>query len=144
MRHESAARGSLLPRTLLTAPTLSGVRTVPPQLAPGPSDGGNYLRIGSDTRACVNNPGDRAAFVTQTGNQGQRSDTMMILHAEPGAGRSLLVSIPRDLWVKIPGQGMAKNNDAFNTGPQKVVDTGYYWYDKSNMEDPKIAALLYK
>jgi ribose transport system substrate-binding protein len=25
----------------------------------------------------------------------------------------------------------------------KVVDTGFYWYDKSNMSDPKIAAVLY-
>jgi ribose transport system substrate-binding protein len=23
------------------------------------------------------------------------------------------------------------------------VDTGFYWYDKSNMTDPKIAAVLY-
>jgi len=26
----------------------------------------------------------------------------------------------------------------------KVIDTGYYWYDKSNIADPKIAAVLYK
>lgn len=25
----------------------------------------------------------------------------------------------------------------------KVVDTGYYWYDKSNMDDPQVAAVLY-
>lgn len=25
----------------------------------------------------------------------------------------------------------------------KVIDTGYYWYDKSNMSDPKVAAVLY-
>jgi ribose transport system substrate-binding protein len=25
----------------------------------------------------------------------------------------------------------------------KVIDTGFYWYDKSNMTDPKIAAVLY-
>lgn len=25
----------------------------------------------------------------------------------------------------------------------KVIDTGFYWYDKSNMADPKIAAVLY-
>ena len=28
--------------------------------------------------------------------------------------------------------------------PPKVVDTGYYWYDKTNIDDPKIAALLYQ
>jgi ribose transport system substrate-binding protein len=26
---------------------------------------------------------------------------------------------------------------------EKVIDTGYYWYDKSNMADPKVAAVLY-
>jgi ribose transport system substrate-binding protein len=25
----------------------------------------------------------------------------------------------------------------------KVTDTGFYWYDKSNITDPKIAAVLY-
>ena len=25
----------------------------------------------------------------------------------------------------------------------KIIDTGFYWYDKSNMSDPKIAAVLY-
>ena len=25
----------------------------------------------------------------------------------------------------------------------KIVDTGYYWYDKSNITDPKVAAVLY-
>jgi ribose transport system substrate-binding protein len=26
---------------------------------------------------------------------------------------------------------------------EKIIDTGFYWYDKSNMNDPKIAAVLY-
>jgi ribose transport system substrate-binding protein len=26
---------------------------------------------------------------------------------------------------------------------EKIMDTGFYWYDKSNMADPKIAAVLY-
>ncbi len=25
----------------------------------------------------------------------------------------------------------------------KVQDTGYYWYDKSNITDPKVTAVLY-
>lgn len=27
---------------------------------------------------------------------------------------------------------------------QKVIDTGFYWYDKTNIDDPKIAANLYQ
>jgi ribose transport system substrate-binding protein len=26
----------------------------------------------------------------------------------------------------------------------KVIDTGFYWYDKSNIDDPKIQAVLYQ
>jgi ribose transport system substrate-binding protein len=26
----------------------------------------------------------------------------------------------------------------------KTIDTGFYWYDKSNINDPKIQAVLYK
>ena len=26
----------------------------------------------------------------------------------------------------------------------KVIDTGLYWYDKSNIDDPKIQAVLYQ
>ncbi len=26
---------------------------------------------------------------------------------------------------------------------EKIIDTGFYWYDKTNMNDPKVAAVLY-
>jgi ribose transport system substrate-binding protein len=26
----------------------------------------------------------------------------------------------------------------------KVIDTGFFWYDKSNVDDPKIQAVLYQ
>ena len=26
---------------------------------------------------------------------------------------------------------------------EKIIDTGFYWYDKANMADPKVAAVLY-
>ena len=108
---------------VLVAQKLASVPKVPLQLSSPPAGGANYLLVGSDTRSFVSTPGDRAAFGSESSNQGQRSDTIMVLHAEPAAGRSLLVSIPRDLWVNIPGQGMAKINSAFDVSPQKLVDT---------------------
>ena len=30
------------------------------------------------------------------------------------------------------------------TGFPKVVDTGFMWYDKTNINDPTIQAVLYK
>src|SRR5947207_7665084 len=49
----------------------------------------NYLLIGSDARA--DNPED-----------GQRSDTMIIVHIPASLDRAYLISIPRDLLVDIP------------------------------------------
>ncbi len=114
---------TILGVNVLVGQKLASVTKVHLQLAPTPSGGANYLLVGSDTRAFVSNPADQAAFGNQAGNMGQRSDTIMILHTEPNAGRSLLVSVPRDLWVNIPGQGMAKINSAFNNGPQLLVNT---------------------
>jgi LCP family protein required for cell wall assembly len=106
---------------VLVALKLSSVSKVSLQLSSS-SGGANYLLVGSDTRAFVSNPSDRQAFGSQAGNQGQRSDTIMVLH-EVDSGHSLLVSIPRDLWVNIPGVGLSKINSAYNNGPQKLVDT---------------------
>src|SRR4029077_14112799 len=55
--------------------------------------------------------------------QGQRSDTIMILHTDTSSGRTLLVSVPRDLWVPIAGHGSSQINSAFTIGPQTLVDT---------------------
>lgn len=90
---------------------------------------GNFLLVGSDSRQFEDqlNGAAQAQAASQfgsTANQGgQRSDTIMIVHVDPSARRTLLVSIPRDTWVNIPGVGMQKVNSAFNYGPQKLVDT---------------------
>jgi LCP family protein required for cell wall assembly len=84
---------------------------------------GNYLIIGSDTRSFVASDADAKAFGGKDTEGGQRSDTMMVVHIEPGAKRTLVVSFPRDLWVDIPGVGMSKINAAFNTGPDTVIST---------------------
>ena len=66
----------------------------------------NFLVLGADTQALDN-----------------LSDTMWVVRVDPGQRHALVVSFPRDLWVHIPGQGMAKINAANNGGPQKVIDT---------------------
>ena len=70
--------------------------------------GGNYLLIGSDSRAFVNGPQDAQAFGSAQQQTGQRSDTIMVVHIDNRTGTALLVSFPRDLWVAIPGMGSAK------------------------------------
>ena len=88
--------------------------------APVGSHGVNYLIIGSDSRAFVEDSTDQAAFGSVSDTGPARSDTLMVLHAD--GDNSYAVSFPRDLWVDIPGKGKAKINAAYNDGPQKVVD----------------------
>jgi len=101
---------------------LDAVARVKVSVADAPPEGANYLLIGSDTRAFVENPGEQEAFGDSANTGGQRSDTMMVLHVEPDAQKTLIVSFPRDLWVDIPGIGGSKINAAFNEGPDKTVE----------------------
>jgi LCP family protein required for cell wall assembly len=93
------------------------------QLPEGPGKAGNYLLIGSDARDFVESAGQQQAFGTSADSGPPKSDTLMVVHIDPDAKTSLLVSFPRDLLVDIPGQGRGQINAAFNDGPQKVIDT---------------------
>ena len=84
------------------------------------NNGTNFLIIGSDSRDFVETEAERDAFVDED-TAGQRSDTLMVLHAN--GEKSYALSFPRDTWVTVPGVGDARINAAFNDGPQKVVDT---------------------
>src|SRR5689334_1281404 len=52
-------------------------------VAPEPPEGENFLILGSDSRAFVDNAGDANAFGDATTEGGQRSDTLMVAHVEP-------------------------------------------------------------
>ena len=53
-----------------------------------------------------------------------RSDSIMLIHTDPGKHRLAFLSIPRDLRVDIPGHGTAKINAAFQEGgPTLAVST---------------------
>ena len=78
------------------------------------TDGRTYLLAGSDSRA-DGSVGDNT--------EGERSDTIMLLHA-PESGAPSLISLPRDTYVEIPGHGGNKINAAFaRGGPQLLVAT---------------------
>jgi polyisoprenyl-teichoic acid--peptidoglycan teichoic acid transferase len=82
----------------------------------------NVLLVGSDSRANVE--GDTAFNDKSTPVTGQRSDTMMILHADTKQKKAMILSIPRDLYVPIAGTtGSNRVNTAFDSGPQRLVDT---------------------
>jgi LCP family protein required for cell wall assembly len=96
------------------------VDAFPPGNRPADTPGTNYLIVGSDSRKGLT-PKQRKQL--HTGNDaGQRTDTIMLLHV--GSGPSLLMSIPRDSAVPIPGHGTTKINAAFAYGgPQLLVRT---------------------
>jgi LCP family protein required for cell wall assembly len=56
-----------------------------------------------------------------------RSDTILLLHADAGAGRMALLSIPRDLWVTIPGWGQERINAAHLYGELEAPGSGPEW-----------------
>jgi LCP family protein required for cell wall assembly len=94
------------------------------ELAKEPAaNAGNFLVIGSDARTLDQTAQQNQAFGSAQQEGGQRSDTMMIVHVDPSQKRMLVVSLPRDTLVNIPGKGRQKINAAFNGGPQLLIDT---------------------
>jgi LCP family protein required for cell wall assembly len=87
----------------------------------GQSDGQNWLIAGSDGRDGLTNQEIRAlhvGFDFGTDN----SDSLMLLHI--GSGRPVLISIPRDSYVPIPGFGDYKINAALGFGgPALLIKT---------------------
>jgi LCP family protein required for cell wall assembly len=77
-----------------------------PDYAPAPmpmltdSDTITFALLGSDTR----------------GGTSFRTDTIVIAAVRPKTGQVTLISIPRDLWVYIPNNGMNRINTAYEFG----------------------------
>jgi LCP family protein required for cell wall assembly len=89
----------------------------------GTSAGTNWLIAGSDQRTGISRT-ERAKL--HLGSQGaDASDSLMLLHM--GSGRPVLISIPRDSYVPIPGHGYNKINAALAIGgPTLLVQTVEY------------------
>jgi LCP family protein required for cell wall assembly len=84
---------------------------------PDEQPGTTYLLVGSDSRAGLSAEERKDLG---TGNaEGNRTDTIMLLHT--GSGPNLLMSIPRDSQVEIPGHGANKINAAFAFGGPKLL-----------------------
>jgi LCP family protein required for cell wall assembly len=96
---------------------VSQVKAFPSGHRPADTPGTNYLIVGSDSRKGLTAEQRKQLH---TGNDaGQRTDTIMLLH--DGSGPSLLMSIPRDSLVPIPGHGTTKINAAFAYGGPKLL-----------------------
>jgi LCP family protein required for cell wall assembly len=56
-----------------------------------------------------------------SGGDGARSDTIMLARVDPHRHRIGLLSIPRDLYVSIPGYGHDRINTAFQVGGERLL-----------------------
>ena len=84
----------------------------------------NVLLVGSDTRETATGDIADATGKGDPGTSGQRSDTIMVLHIDPSQQKAAILSIPRDLYVAIPGSGRDKINAAFSAGgPTLLIRT---------------------
>lgn len=82
-------------------------------LADTPTDSAEpvtFLVIGSDSREGLD---DLSNFGPAGG---ERADVIILLQIRPDDGSAQMLSIPRDLWVDVPGHGMNKINSAFAFG----------------------------
>jgi LCP family protein required for cell wall assembly len=100
-------------------PSLSPVRPAPAGAIGGPAE--TVLIVGSDVRA-GRTPAEIKAFGSSSAVGGQRSDTIMLLRVDPSGQNASLLSVPRDLWVSIPGTNRRDRiNATFDTGPDLLI-----------------------
>lgn len=84
----------------------------------------NHLLVGSDSREGFDPSAPDAGAIGGTGDvSGQRSDTIMLLRYDTGSGGVDLISLPRDLWVDIPGYRADRINSAYARGADVLVRT---------------------
>ena len=94
------------------------VDNTPAGARPANQPGTTFLLIGTDAREGLTDE-EKERF--GTGHvEGTRTDTMMMLHV-PRKGRPVLVSLPRDSYVDIPGNGKNKLNASYAFGGAKLL-----------------------
>jgi LCP family protein required for cell wall assembly len=82
-------------------PTTGGARTI--------------LVVGSDSRAGLDDLDGFGNF------SGARGDVVMLVRVDPDTNEARMLSIPRDLWVSIPGHGENRINAAYAFGGPKLM-----------------------
>ena len=110
--------------------TIDKVNAEPSGDRPDNTLGSIYLLVGSDSREGLT---AKERKKLHTGNaEGERTDTILLLYSPPFGGKTLLISIPRDSIVDIPGVGETKINAAYSYGGPKLLvrtlenETGLY------------------
>ncbi|WP_246186792.1 LCP family protein [Microlunatus speluncae] len=85
---------------------------------PAEQPGTAILLVGSDSREGLTPEEQKRLGTGDTA--GKRTDTIMILYTPP-SGKSALISVPRDSYVTVPGEGKHKINSAYAWGGAKLL-----------------------
>ena len=86
----------------------------------------NFLIVGSDSREALDPDSPDADIFLNGESGGARSDSMMVARIDPSSQHVDLLSVPRDLWVTIPGGDPDEHhriNEAFAGGRQQLIET---------------------
>ena len=75
----------------------------------------NVLILGSDTREGLTKE-EQERFGSEADVPDDRTDTIILMHLDPERDRAIVVHFPRDLRVRIPGEGFDKINAAYDYG----------------------------
>jgi LCP family protein required for cell wall assembly len=86
---------------------------------PGDQPGTTYLLVGSDSRKGLSTAEKKKLGAGGVSVDSGRTDTILLLHT--GSGKPLLLSIPRDSLVPVPGHGTTKINGAYAYGGPKLL-----------------------
>ncbi|HTX91684.1 MAG TPA: LCP family protein [Anaerolineales bacterium] len=103
------------PSAAVPSPAVTATPGTPKDVLPPPWDGASrvtILLIGLDYRDW------------ETGQGAPRSDTLMLLTVDPVTKKAAMLSVPRDLWVNIPGFGYSKINSAYADGEASHLQGG--------------------
>jgi LCP family protein required for cell wall assembly len=93
-------------------------------IEPGPCvrEACNFLVLGSDSREDLA-PGQQGGVLGDASIGGERGDTIILVQVDVRNDRTVVISIPRDLRVEVPGYGADKINTALGHGPNVMVQT---------------------
>ncbi|GLZ52834.1 putative transcriptional regulator [Actinomycetospora sp. NBRC 106378] len=88
---------------------------------PASGSGTNWLLVGSDSRAGLSSAQEQQLSTGEA--DGNRTDTMMIVHVGSFGGQTSIVSLPRDSLVEVDGTTARLNSAYSSGGPQLLART---------------------
>jgi LCP family protein required for cell wall assembly len=98
---------------------ITKVDAEPRDRRPENTPGTTYLLVGSDSRAGLSR--EQKGELATGSAEGARTDTIMLMHIPRFGGKTLLLSLPRDSIVEIPGAGTGKINAAYAYGGARLL-----------------------